>query len=362
MRNLSAFNRLAKTAVQASTQRSARPKPAKRPARTGVGEWLAGVAVGPAGLRRYRLYRPPNIAFGERLPLIVMLHGCGQDANSFAASTRMNLLAGRERFLVLYPEQDRLSNPQGCWNWFDTTGGRAQGEAALIMSAITQVCLVHAGDRERVAVAGMSAGASMAALLATRYPESFKAVTMHSGVPPGTAHSTLSALGAMKGYGARGSRAPTLASMAAPWPPLQVIHGGADSVVAARNGRAAVQLWAEAAGARAGAERTVQRGQRYPMTVVDFRRSGITLATLVEIGPLGHAWSGGSAREPYSDARGPDASRMVWAFAAKQFEVATPSPLRQRDRQTPGGGLRGASSKAVPIDASGRARGPGVDR
>jgi poly(3-hydroxybutyrate) depolymerase len=72
------------------------------------------------------------VKFGERLPLMVMLHGCGQDAKNFAMSTRMNRIAARERFLVLYPEQDRLANAQGCWNWFDTTSGRAYGEAALI--------------------------------------------------------------------------------------------------------------------------------------------------------------------------------------------------------------------------------------
>ncbi len=92
---------------------------------------------------------------------MVMLHGCAQDAQSFAASTRMNVVAARERFLVLYPEQDRLSNPQGCWNWFDTQSGRAKGEAASIMLAIDQVCVLYSADRDRVAVAGMSAGASM---------------------------------------------------------------------------------------------------------------------------------------------------------------------------------------------------------
>jgi poly(hydroxyalkanoate) depolymerase family esterase len=120
--------------------------------------------------------------FGERLPLMVMLHGCGQDARSFATSTRMNRVAARGRFLVLYPEQDRLANSQGCWNWFDTSAGRAYGEAALIMQAIDQVWMLYAGDRERVVIAGMSAGASMAALLVTRHPQRFKAVVMHSGI------------------------------------------------------------------------------------------------------------------------------------------------------------------------------------
>jgi poly(hydroxyalkanoate) depolymerase family esterase len=285
----------------------------------GPGDWIPGVAIGAAGARRYRLYRPPGVRLGERLPLMVMLHGCGQDAKSFAASTRMNRIAARQRFAVLYPEQDRLANAQGCWNWFDTRSGRAQGEAALIMKAIDQVCLLYPVDRARVAVAGLSAGASMAALLATKHPERFKAVVMHSGIPPGSAHSTLSALGAMRG---RRSAMPQPADpivQAVSWPPLMVIHGGIDPVVSARNGRAAVQLWADASGAQAAQPRNVQRGQRHAMTVTDFKQGRSTVATLVEVGRLGHAWSGGAAGQLFSDAQGPDASRLAWAFVARQL-------------------------------------------
>jgi poly(hydroxyalkanoate) depolymerase family esterase len=284
----------------------------------GAGDWLTGMAMSAAGARRYRLYRPPDMKWGERLPLLVMLHGCGQDAKSFAQSTRMNRIAARERFLVLYPEQDRMANAQGCWNWFDTRSGRALREAELIMRAIDQVCLLYLVDRARIAVAGLSAGASMAALLVTRHPGRFKAVMMHSGVPPGSAHSTMTAVGAMHGY------RPPKALRATPaviggWPPLMVIHGSHDRVVSANNGHAAVRAWPGAAGARAVQGRSVQRGNRYPMTITDYKIKSSTVATLVEVDRLGHAWSGGAASQPYSDGRGPDASRMLWAFAAKQF-------------------------------------------
>jgi poly(hydroxyalkanoate) depolymerase family esterase len=296
-----------------------KPALARRSPPPGAGAWIPGVAMGAAGARRFRLYRPPDVQFGERLPLVVMLHGCGQDANSFAASTRMNRVAMRERFLVLYPEQDGLANGGRCWNWFDTGSGRAYGEAALIMKAIDQVCLLHPVDRSRMAIAGLSAGASMAALLVTRHPGRFKAVAMHSGIPPGTAHSSLSALGAMHGRRATRPLAATPSTMTALWPPLLVIHGEADAVVAPHNARAAVQVWADAAGARPGSTRRVQRGKRYPMSVTDFKRKGRTVATLVAVDGLAHAWSGGTASQPFSDGKGPDASRMIWAFAHKQF-------------------------------------------
>lgn len=298
-----------------------------------AGTWLLGIALGAGGARRYRVYRPPGLAFGERLPVMVMLHGCGQDAESFAASTRMNRIALRERFLVLYPEQDRLANVQGCWNWFDTRSGRADAEASLILKAIDQVCLLHGGDRNRVAITGLSAGASMAALLVTREPSRFRALVMHSGVPPGTASSTATALAAMRGRRHTAALAATPQAMADDWPPLLVIHGAVDAVVSPHNGLAAVRAWAAAGGAQAGAVRPLQRGKRYPMSVVDFKNRGRTVATLVAVDGLAHAWSGGAASQPNSDARGPDASRMAWAFAARHLGVAgdvlRPTPARR---------------------------------
>jgi poly(hydroxyalkanoate) depolymerase family esterase len=285
-------------------------------ARPGLKDCVPGMAFGAGGARRYYLYKPPGLSLMERLPLLVMLHGCGQDAEAFALSTRMNRVAARERFLVLYPEQDRLANPQRCWNWYETRSRQAYGEASILLAAIDQVCLLYPVDRERVALAGMSAGASMGALLATRYPKRFKAVVMHSGVPPGAADSAASAIGAM-----RGRRGPAAPAAETHWPPLLVIQGSRDHVVAAANGAASARLWASAAGAEKITVRTVQRGARYPMTVTEFRSGGKTAATLCEVQGLGHAWSGGDAAERFSDVRGPDASRMVWAFMLRQFKA-----------------------------------------
>ena len=312
-------NRTAKQTAKQPVRRAAAPvgrkSPSSRIARAGPGDCSSGVALGPAGARRYRLYKPPGACKTDHLPLLVMLHGCGQDAAGFARSTRLNTLAARGGFFVLWPEQDRLANPQGCWNWYDTRSGRALQEAASIVAAIEQVCTRHGADPARVAVAGLSAGASLAALLAMRYPERFRAVAMHSGIAPGAAHSMATALAAMQGRRPPGP----LPAGVAEWPALLVIQGTADPVVRASNGRAAAQVWADATGAAPTAPRTVQRGQRRAMTVVDYKLKSRTVASLCEVAGLGHAWSGGAANQPYSDSKGPDASRMIWAFAAKQF-------------------------------------------
>ena len=102
-------------------------------------------------------------------------------------------------------------------------------------------------------------------------------------------------------------------------PPLLVIQGTADAVVARRNGHAAAQWWAAAARAQARPARVVQRGQRRAATLTDFCAGGRLAVTLCEVDGLAHAWSGGAAGQPYSDATGPDAARLIWAFAARAF-------------------------------------------
>lgn len=304
----------------------ARVQPAKRAAPASAsstsGRWIWGKAIAPVGTRRYRLFVPPGRRIGERRPLLLMLHGCDQNAQTFAASTRMHQIAAREGFLLLYPEQDRMANPNRCWNWFDTRNGRAYAEVGLIMQMLEQACTLYGGDRARVAIAGLSAGASMAALVVTRHPERFRAVAMHSGVPPGTARSGLGALSAMHGHADTAPLDASAEAMAAAWPPLLVLHGDADRVVQPSNGLAAVRAWADAAGATAAAPRQVQRGQRHAMTVTDYRVRRRTMATLVDIAGLGHAWSGGAASQAYSDPQGPDASRLLWSFAKRQFDAA----------------------------------------
>lgn len=291
----------------------------------GPGAWLAGMAIGPGGARRYHLYKPPDLQQGERLPLLVMLHGCGQTGRAFALSTRMNLLAARQRFFVLYPEQDRLANPQGCWNWYDRRVGKADAEAATLLAAVDQVCVLHAVDRDRIAVAGLSAGASMAALLGTRYPLRFKAVAMHSGVAPGAAKSPATALGAMRGryvppiVATATGKAMGAAAVFATLPPLLILHGDADVVVSSSNAGRTAAVWALATAARPGAPRRLKRGKRRAMRVTDYQREGRTFVSLCEVEGLGHAWSGGAPRLPFSDAAGPSATRLVWSFVSKQF-------------------------------------------
>ena len=114
--------------------------------------------------------------------------------------------------------------------------------ADAIAAAIDQICLTQAVDPSRIALAGLSAGAGMAALLATRRPARFRAIAMHSGIAPGVAHSSATALTAMRGHRTGLPLAPL--ADGAHLPALLVIQGNADPLVAPSNGVLAARLWA----------------------------------------------------------------------------------------------------------------------
>ncbi|MET3121410.1 poly(hydroxyalkanoate) depolymerase family esterase [Oxalobacteraceae bacterium GrIS 2.11] len=282
-------------------------------------EWSSGVAIGFSGSLQYHLFSPKDMLRDEKLPLMIMLHGCGQNALALAESSGMNRIAARKRFFVLYPEQNMLANAQGCWNWFDTRSGRAQREVNLIGILIDQICASQQIDSGRIALAGLSAGASMAAFMAISHPERFKAVAMHSGIGSGVAHSSASAMMAMNGANVNA----LALAVGAQLPALLVIQGSADRIVAPANGLVAAEQWAVQSGALAAPSRVVQRGARYPSTITDYRVHGKIVVTFCEVTGLGHAWSGGGKNLAYSDPKGPHASGMIWAFAARQFALVS---------------------------------------
>ena len=271
-----------------------------------------------SGSRRFRTYIPAAAEAGAT-DVVVMLHGCSQTPEDFAAGTGMNGLAEKHAFIVVYPEQSRGDNAQSCWNWFSRGDQmRGRGEPDLLAGMTAQVCAEHGVARNNTFVAGLSAGAAMAAILGETYGDVFAAVGAHSGLPSGSAKDVPSAFAAMAG-----------SALASPLPPVGghrvrtiVFHGSSDNTVHPSNGHGIAQR-----ARRINAPQSIETsmsghavGRRFTREV----SSGPNGAGLVEywaIDGQGHAWSGGQPGGSYTDPKGPDASaEMVRFFFEKSHE------------------------------------------
>ncbi|MEO9777943.1 MAG: PHB depolymerase family esterase [Sedimentitalea sp.] len=265
----------------------------------------------PAGSRMYRTYVPASARDGAT-GVIMMLHGCTQSPEDFAAGTGMNELAEQHGFVVIYPAQSRGDNAQSCWNWFSRGDQRrGRGEPAILAGLATQMATEHGINRDRTFVAGLSAGGAMAAILGEAYPDVFAAVGAHSGLPVGAAKDVPSAFAAMGGT--------ILAAPAC----IQdgrdvrtiVFHGAADATVHPKNGEGIVQraINRDAINIHETREHGEDNGRKFKRVIA----SDDTGAGLVEywiIEGQGHAWSGGSASGSYTDPRGPSASAEMVRF------------------------------------------------
>ena len=275
------------------------------PSRDGS-QFIAGNFATASGRRDYKLFLPSG-AGGKPMPLVVMLHGCTQDPDDFAAGTAMNELAQAQGFCVLYPAQSQQASPQRCWNWFKHSHQqRGRGEPALLAGMTRQVMERQVIDPARVYVAGLSAGGAMAAILGDTYPELFAAVGVHSGLAAGAASDLPSAMAAMQGHGGRGKAS-------ARHVPTIVFHGDADATVHPRNGEHVAA--ASAGGAAApDVQQHQPAGKRRSTRSVHRDGAGKVLAEHWLVHGAAHAWSGGSARGSYTDAKGPDASAEMLRF------------------------------------------------
>jgi poly(hydroxyalkanoate) depolymerase family esterase len=263
------------------------------------------------------------------MPLVVMLHGCTQDPDDFAAGTGMNFLAEEVGFLVAYPAQAACANASKCWNWFQAAHQqRDKGEPSCIAGITRGVMAEYHADARRVFVAGLSAGGAMAAIMATTYPDLYAAVGVHSGLAAGCAHDLPSAFAAMQhGGNARQSSVGRVV-------PLILFHGDHDATVHPDNADHLLRQWATVepvATAGATPSVTVRQGQAaggraYTCATYHDARGRVVVERWTIHG-AGHSWSGGSPGGSYTDPAGPDASReMVRFFDEHPRETTVPPP------------------------------------
>ena len=275
-------------------------------------QFLAKTYANTAGSRPYKVY-VPSCYDGKPLPLIVMLHGCTQSPDDFAAGTRMNVLAEEHACLIAYPGQTQSANSSKCWNWFSPQDQRRdQGEPSLIAGITRQIMNDYEVDARRVYIAGLSAGGAAASIMGAEYPDLYAAVGVHSGLAYGAASDIPSAFAAMR-QGAPRSASVWREPARDPMPTI-IFHGDRDKTVHPINGeqvathsRAAEPMRTTITHGR------VPRGIGYTCTVYA-NGSDEPIIEQWLLHEVGHAWSGGSPDGSYTEPRGPDASREMMRF------------------------------------------------
>ncbi len=272
-----------------------------------------------AGTRTYKLYVPRSYT-GQAVPLLIMLHGCTQNAVDFAAGTRMNMFAEGKTLLVAYPEQISSANNSKCWNWFQPADQqRGMGEPSLIAGITQQIMNSYHVDTNRVYIAGMSAGGAMAVIMAVTYPDLYVAVGVHSGLAYRAGHDVRSGFAAMRRGSGNSSRQLTTVI------PLIVFHGDRDTTVFPVNADHLLDQWLQATnygqGRSVGSTKVI-RGQvasgRAYTRFIYHNTGDHAVAEKWLVHQAGHVWSGGSTDGSFTDPRGPDASSELLRFFAEQ--------------------------------------------
>ncbi|HYW58666.1 MAG TPA: PHB depolymerase family esterase [Polaromonas sp.] len=287
----------------------------------------------PSAARRllYWLYLPASARSdtATQRPVVVMLHGCQQTALDFATSTRMNKLAERKGFAVLYPQQSATKDSHRCWHWYQRTTQQGQGEAKLIAEMTIYVQHKHGLDASRTYIAGLSAGAALATIVALRYPRLFAAVGLHSAPVFGTTDSAMNAYRAMQ-HGSALSHMETARALGRALPqfpgmPAILIHGVRDDVVRRINVEQLTKQLAIVNAAyitrsepvhRKYTARTDGRSPHHAWQTETYYAGRKPQLVRCDISTLGHAWSGGDSGVAFSVREGPNATLMMWNFFA----------------------------------------------
>jgi poly(hydroxyalkanoate) depolymerase family esterase len=214
-------------------------------------EPVADFGNNPGNLKMYQ-HVPPSVT--GSMPVVLLLHGCGQLAESYAVSTGWVDLANQWGFALVLAEQQALNNAGLCFNWFqpqDTT--RGQGEAESMHQMLVHFSSAHAVDAARVFVVGVSSGGAMANVMLANHPDLFSAGAVFAGCPVGCASSVTEAVTCMTTGRTRtavqwGDSVRSAGSFTGPRPRVSIWHGTLDTTVSSANAAAEVLQWTDVLG------------------------------------------------------------------------------------------------------------------
>ena len=347
---------------------AARPK---RPAGAASGERrlqeIEQFGPNPGALRMLA-YAPRDLPAGA--PLVVVLHGCTQDAHGYDSHAGWTRLAEREGFAVLYPEQQRANNAQRCFNWFlAADAARGLGETRSIREMIAVMVDRHGIDESRIFVTGLSAGGAMASALLADYPEVFAAGAVIAGLPCGAARSIPEAFEAMSRPGDRsaaelGDLVRAGSPHAGPWPRISIWHGAADTTVVPKNAENLVKQWVEVHGAPHGEfHEEVSDGHLRRV----WRAGGLDVVELHVIAGMGHGTPLdarlGERKGPYMLDVGVSSTRLIakfWGLSGALAEDEASARQAVARRPEPAASGAGESRQEPRPDNARRFRGADI--
>jgi poly(hydroxyalkanoate) depolymerase family esterase len=226
---------------------------------------VTGFGSNPGGLHMFT-HAPSGLPASP--PLVVVLHGCTQDAAGYDLGAGWSTLADRYGFALLLPQQTAANNPKTCFNWYlpsDTTRGR--GEALSIRQMIEKMIVDHRIDRGRVLITGLSAGGAMTGVMLATYPEVFAAGAIIAGLPYRTAANVQEAFESMFQGRVRpaqewGDLVRGASKHRGPWPRVSIWHGDLDATVVVANADAIIQQWTDVHGITGAPASSVVDGYR----------------------------------------------------------------------------------------------------
>lgn len=348
------------------------------PEKTFAGTWVVDSVSNQYGSRNYKIWVPSNYNSSNPTALVMMLHGCTQTPDDFAAGTQMNIVAESNNFLVVYPEQPSNANQSKCWNWFEAASQvRGSGEPSLLVAIVQKVKSSYNVDNTKVYTAGLSAGAAMAVILGATYPDVFSAIAVCSGLEYKAATSLNSAFTAQSQGGPNPTQQGTTAYQAmgnfARKVRVIVFHGTSDFTVNTTNGNQVISQWAQTNDLADDASDnnnitdtpvntvngTVSNGYSYTTSIYN-APSGSALMEKWIVQSMGHAWSGGSTAGSFTDPKGPKASNEIWRFFSQQQGTPPPPPPPPNDTTAPilnispaGGNFDAAVTVTLSLNESG---------
>ena len=200
----------------------------------------------PGNLAMYE-YVPDALPAGA--PLVVLLHGCTQDAAAYHRHSGWAAQADEAGFALVYAEQRSANNANRCFNWFEPGHvARGSGEARSVASMVEHAVGAHGLDADRVYVSGLSAGGAMAGELLAAYPDLFAGGSVVAGIPVGCATGLIDAFTCMNPGRSQtpqqwGDRVRAKLPDGADPPRVAVWHGTADLTVVPANADASVSQW-----------------------------------------------------------------------------------------------------------------------